>query len=44
MLFVNVLGKLKNYEEHIWPNVGHGVMLYFHTDEYVDAVRETLKE
>ena len=35
---------LKNYEEHIWPNVGHGVMLYFHTDEYVDAVRETLKE
>ena len=35
---------LKNYEEHIWPNVGHGVMLYFHTDEYVDAVREKLKE
>ena len=35
---------LKNYEEHIWPNVGHGVMLYFHKDEYVDAVKEALKE
>ena len=35
---------LKNHEERIWPNVGHGVMLYFHTDEYVNAVKEALKE
>ena len=35
---------LKNYEERIWPNVGHGVMLYFHTDEYVEAIKETLNQ
>ena len=35
---------LQNYEEVIWPNVGHGVMLYFHTDDYIEALRETLRQ
>lgn len=35
---------LKHYTERIWPDVGHGVMLYFHTDEYLDAVRTILGE
>ncbi len=33
---------LKHYEEKIWPDAGHGVMLYFHTDEYLDAIRDVL--
>ncbi len=35
---------LNNYEERIWPNVGHGVMLYFHTDEYIDALKGMLNQ
>ena len=38
-----ILKKLvKNYEEKIWHGVGHGVMLYFHTDEYLEAMKEIL--
>ncbi len=33
---------LRHYEERIWPDAGHGVMLYFHTDEYLDAIRDVL--
>lgn len=33
---------LRHYEERIWPDAGHGVMLYFHTDEYLDAVGNVL--
>lgn len=35
---------LKNYEEKIWPNVGHGVMMYFHTDEYIKAIKNVLEK
>ncbi len=34
--------RLRHYSEKIWPGVGHGVMLYFHTDEYLDALRTVL--
>ena len=33
---------LKHYTEKNWPDVGHGVMLYFHTDEYLEAIRTVL--
>jgi pimeloyl-ACP methyl ester carboxylesterase len=35
---------LKNYEEKIWPDAGHGVMLYFHTDEYIEEIRKILEK
>ena len=35
---------LKNYEEKIWPNAGHGVMMYFHTDEYLKAIKNVLEK
>ena len=35
---------LRHYTEKIWPDVGHGVMLYFHTDEYLNAIRTVLEE
>ena len=34
---------LRNYTEKIWPDVGHGVMMYFHTDEYLDAIRAIVR-
>lgn len=34
--------RLRNCTERIWPDAGHGVMLYFHTDEYLRAVRAIL--
>ncbi len=40
----NILKKrLRHYTERIWPGVGHGVMLYFHTAAYLDAVRTVLE-
>ena len=36
--------RLRHWTERIWPDAGHGVMLYFHTDEYLDAVRAVLEE
>ena len=35
---------LKHYRERIWPDVGHGVMLYFHTGEYLDAIKRVLDD
>lgn len=35
---------LKHYTEKIWPDAGHGVMLYFHTDEYLDALTDIINE
>ena len=34
---------LKDYEEKIWEGMGHGVMLYSHTDEYIEKIRGTIK-
>ena len=34
---------LRNYTEKIWPDVGHGVMMYFHIDEYLDAIRAIVR-
>ena len=33
---------LNHYTEKIWPDVGHGVMLYFHTDEYLDTLTDMI--
>ena len=35
---------LKHYTETIWPDAGHGVMLYFHTDEYLAAIINLINE
>ena len=35
---------LKHYTEIIWPDAGHGVMLYFHTDEYLNAITGIIDE
>lgn len=35
---------LRHYKEKIWPDVGHGVMLYFYTDEYLNGIRTVLGE
>lgn len=35
--------RLRHWTETIWPDVGHGVMLYFHTDEYLNALRAVLE-
>ena len=35
---------LRHYRETIWPGAGHGVMLYFHTGEYLEAVRKAIEE
>jgi hypothetical protein len=33
---------LRHFTEKIWPDVGHGVMLYFHTGEYLNAIKAIL--
>ena len=35
---------LKHCTERIWPDAGHGMMLYFHTDEYLNAVGAVLND
>lgn len=35
---------LKHWTERIWPDAGHGVMLYSHTAEYLHAIREVLED
>ena len=33
---------LKNYEETVWPGMGHGKMLFSYTDQYMENIKETL--
>ncbi len=33
---------LRHFTEKIWPDVGYGVMLYFHTGEYLNAIKAIL--
>lgn len=33
---------LRHFTERIWSDVGHGVMLFFHTDEYLNAIKAIL--
>ena len=35
---------LRNYEERIFDGMGHGVMLYFHTEEYIKAITDILED
>ena len=35
---------LMHYTEKIWPDAGHGVMLYFHTDLYLDELRRIFQQ
>ena len=33
---------LKDYEETIWPGMGHGKMLFSHTDQYIEDIKKAL--